>query len=203
MTYARFFVEGELPDDAASRIMRALRLRAMTPLAPDDEDLERTGFCRVGDPYELELSREDVFYNEFLNVGVRTDRWVYPGSAVRARMREGEQLYKQRTGKARLGKRERGELKELVLRKMRKQMSPAVSSVDLSWNLDEGVVRFFSHGPKAAARMTELFHRAFGSMGLSLVPESPYALADRLGLSKKARAAWDDLDPSSFAEEGT
>ena len=196
LTYARFFVSGELPEDFRQRLMRAIRLRAIQPLTPEDEDLERTGFCRIGDPYAIELGYDDVFWNEYVNLGVRTDRWVYPGSAVRARMREGEQVYKQKTGRDKMGRREKAELKELVMRRMRKQMSPAVSAIDFSWALNEGVVRFFSDGDKAAARMLDLFHRAFGSMSLSLVPEAPYTLADRLGLSKAERSAWDELEPS-------
>jgi hypothetical protein len=47
LTYARFFVEGTLPDDFRERFMRIVRLRAMKPLEPDDEDLERSGWAKI------------------------------------------------------------------------------------------------------------------------------------------------------------
>ena len=83
LTYARFFVEGEVPDDFRERFMRSIRLRALKPLEPDEDDLERSGWCRVGEAFELELDYESVFYNEFINLGFRTDRWVIPGPMLR------------------------------------------------------------------------------------------------------------------------
>lgn len=198
LTYARFFVEGELPDDFRERFMRAIRHRAMKPLEADDEELERTGWCRIAEPFELELAYDDVFYNAFVNLGVRTDRWAIPGSVMRSSLREAEQAYLQKKGRERLTRREKGELKLLVGKRLRRQTSPQTRGIDLSWSLNDGIVRFFSHAPKAASRMTELFTKTFG---LRLVPESPYALAARLGLKKTEERAWQDLEPTLLAEE--
>src|SRR4051794_27356886 len=79
LTYARFFVDGELPADFRDKFVKAIRLRAMKPLEPDEDALERSGWCRVGEPFEIDLGYEDVFYNEFVNLAFRTDRWVVPG----------------------------------------------------------------------------------------------------------------------------
>jgi recombination associated protein RdgC len=198
LTYQRFFVEGELPDDFRERFMRSIRHRAMKPLEPDDEDLERSGWSRIGEPFELELGYEDVFYNAFVNLGFRTDRWVVPSSVMRTNLREAEQAYLQKKGRERLTRREKGELKFLVAKKLRRQTSPSTRSVDVSWSLNDGIVRFFSHAPKAAAKMTELFAKTFG---VRLVPESPYTLAARLGLTKAEERVWQDLEVTLLAEE--
>jgi recombination associated protein RdgC len=198
LTYSRFFVEGELPDDFRERFMRSIRHRAMKPLEPDDEDLERSGWSRIGEPFELELGYEDVFYNAFVNLGFRTDRWVVPSSVMRTNLREAEQAYLQKKGRERLTRREKGELKFLVAKKLRRQTSPSTRSVDVSWSLNDGIVRFFSHAPKAAAKMTELFAKTFG---VRLVPESPYTLAARLGLTKAEERVWQDLEVTLLAEE--
>lgn len=198
LTYARFFVEGDVPDDLRERSMRAIRLRAMRPLEPDDEDLERTGWCRIGEPFELELGHDDVFVGAFVNLGVRTDRWAIPGSLMRNGLREAERAYLEKKGREKLSRREKSELKLLVAKRLRRQVSAQTRVVDLSWSLDDGVVRFFSHAPKAAGRMTELFTKTFG---LRLVPESPYTLAARIGLSKAEERAWQDLEVVLLAEE--
>lgn len=200
LTYARFFVEGDLPEDFRERFMRAIRARVMRPLEADDEDLERSGWCTMGDAYALDLEYDAVFANEYLNLGFRTDRWVLPGPALRARLREAERAYLAKKGRERLTRSEKTELKELVSRKMRREMSPAVRAVDVSWSLGEGLLRFFSHGPKPAGRMMELFAKTFGSAGLKLVPEAPYTLAARLGMSRADEAAWEGLAPSVFAD---
>ncbi|MFO0672426.1 MAG: hypothetical protein U0235_22920 [Polyangiaceae bacterium] len=194
LTYARFFVEGEVPDDFRDRFMRSIRHRIQKPLEPEDEDLERTGWCLVGDAAGLELAYPDVFWNEYLNLGVRTDRWAIPGSLLRAKMREAQTAYLEKHGRERLSRKEKTELKDLVSKRLRQKLTPATRLVDFSWSLGEGIVRFFSHSPKAAVGMSELFHRTFGSYGLRLVPESPYTLASRLALTKAEADAWDGLE---------
>jgi hypothetical protein len=46
--------------------------------------------------------------------------------------------------------------------------------------------------------MEELFTKTFS---LKLVPEAPYTLAARLGLSSAREKAWVDLEPTSFVDE--
>ncbi len=200
LTYLRFFVEGELPGEVHDRFVKAIRLRAMKPLEPEEEMPERSGWCRIGEPFELDLGFEDVFYNNFLNLGLRTDRWVIPGPMLKAKLRDAEQAYLAKKGRERLSKREKTEIKELVSRKLRKQLVPSMRVVDFSWSLDEGVVRFFSHAARPAAAMMDLFHRTFD---LKLVPEAPYTLAARIGLSKAEEKAWQDLEPTVLELEGS
>jgi recombination associated protein RdgC len=199
LSYTRLFVEGELSDDFRTKFMRSIRLRAMKPLEADDDALERSGWCAIGDPLELELGHENVFYNDFVNLGLRTDRWVIPTPLVRTRLREAEKAYLDRKGRERLSKRERTELKELVLRKLRKQFVPAMRVVDLSWSLDEGIVRFFSQSARPIAAVSELFEKTFS---LKLVAEAPYTLASRLGLSKAQEQAWSDLECTLLGAPG-
>ena len=198
LTYARFFVDGELPDDFRDRFVKAIRLRVMKPLEPDDEAPERSGWCKMGEPFELDLAYEDVFFNEFVNLGFRTDRWAIPGPMLRAKMREAEVAYLQKKGRERMSKREKAELKELVTKKLRRQLAPAMAVKDVSWSLEEGVVRFFSLAAKPSLAMSDLFQRTFS---LKLVPEAPYTLAARLGLSSAEDKAWAELEPVSLATE--
>jgi recombination associated protein RdgC len=196
LTYARLFVEGTLPDDFRERFGAAIQLRAMRPLEADDEALERSGWCAIGDPFELDLGYERVFYNDYVNLGLRTDRWSIPAALVRTHLKEAEAAYLEKKKRQRLSKHERAELKELVLRQLRKQSVPSVRAVDFSWSLGEGIVRFFSHAQRPTATLVDLFGKTFS--GLKLVPEAPYTLASRLGLSTEEEAAWDRLEPTDF-----
>lgn len=196
LTYARFYVEGDLPDDFHARYLKAIQQRVMRPLEAAEPDLERHGWCRLGEPFDLELEHQDVFFNEFLNLGLRHDRWVIPGPLLRVRLREAEAAYLAQKGRERLSKKEKTELKELVSKKLRKQLSPATRSFDLSWSLDEKLVRFFSQSPRPIGLMTDLFYKTFG---LKLVPEAPYTLAARLGMSKAQETEWQMLEPSELS----
>jgi hypothetical protein len=199
LTYARLFVEGELPKDFRDSFPKSIRLRRMKPLEPDEEETERAGWCAIGDPFEVDPAYEDVFYNEYLNLGYRTDKWRIPGPLLRAKVREAEAAQLERKGRERLSRTEKAELKELVAKRLRKQLAPVTRVVDLSWSLDEGVVRFFSQSERAILAMSDLFHRTFG---LKLVPEAPYTLAVRLGMSKAAESAWQHLEATTVALEG-
>ena len=198
LTYSRFFVDADVPEDFREKFMRAIRLRAMKPLEADDVDLERSGWCKVGEPFEIEMHYEDVFYNEYVNLGFRTDKWQLPQTILKQRVREAEAAYLEKKGRERLGRSEKAELKEMVAKKLRKQTAPSTRMVDVSWSMNEGIVRFFSHAEKVAGNMTELFFRTFG---LRLVPEAPYTLAARLGLSKPQESAWQELELTVLAEE--
>jgi recombination associated protein RdgC len=69
--------------------------------------------------------------------------------------------------------------------------------MDFSWSLDEGVVRFFSQSAKPTLAMSDLFTKTFG---LKLIPEAPFTLASRLGLSKAEDKAWDALEETKFSD---
>ena len=190
LTYARFFVEGTVPDDFRSRFTKSVRAKAMKPLEPDDEELERSGWAKIGEPLDVELQHEDVFYNEYVNLSFRTDRWAIPGPMLKTRVREAETAYLQKKGREKLSRSEKKELKDMVAKKLRRQMDPAMRAVDVSWSLNEGIVRFFSHAQKPGAAMMEIFEKTFS---LKLIPESPYATAARIGLTKSQEAAWQEL----------
>jgi len=195
LSYMRFFVQGELPDDFRQRFMRAIRLRTLKPLTADDDALERFGWWGISDPQEAELDHREVFFDSYLNLGFRTDRWVLSARLVRSKLREAEVLYRAKKGRERLSRQEKTELKEMVVRKLRKLTMPTMRTVDLSWSLDEGIVRFFSQSPRTIMNMTELFKKTFH---LELVAESPYTLAARLGLDEAQEKAWEDLSPTLF-----
>lgn len=197
LTYARFYVEGDLPDDFRERFMRSIRLRAMRPLEIDEEELERSGWCKIGEPFTTDLSYDDVFSASFVSLGLRTDRWAIPASVLNRHVRDAEKAYLAKKGREAMSRRERGELKLMIAKKLRRQVSPATRLVDLVWSLDEGLVRFFSHAEKPAGVMSELFTKTFG---LRLVPEAPYTLAARLGLSAAQESAWNRLAPTAIGE---
>ncbi len=198
LTYSRFFVDGEVPEDFREKYMRAIRLRVIKPLVADEEDLERSGWSKLGEPFELDLTYDNVFYNEFIVLGLRTDRWQIPGPMLKARVREAEAAYLAKKGREKLGRKEKADLKESVARKLRKELSPVTRVVDFTWSLNEGVVRFFTHSEKAGIGMTELFHKTFG---LRLIQQSPYTLAERIGLSKAHESAWQQIDVTVLAKE--
>lgn len=197
LTYVRFFVAGEVPDGFDGRALGQIQKKIQRPLTPEDEEPERSGWCKVAEPFGLELEHMDVFYNEYLNLGFRTDRWAIPGALLKSKLAEAEQIYLTKKGRERLSRNEKAELKELVARKLRKSLTPQVRVYDFSWNMTEGVVRFFGTSAKTQLAFADLFEKTFT---LKLVQEAPYTLADRLGLSKSEAAAIGQAEPVVLAK---
>jgi hypothetical protein len=196
LSYSRFFVsldgsEGAaLPRDFLDRSHEKIVHHAMRPLVADEPDTERSGWCVLGDALDVSMPRERIYLDGFVNLGFRTDRWSIPGPLLRTKVREAELAYREKTGREKLARREKTELKEVVVRELRKKLVPTTRVVDLTWSLEEGVVRFFSHTESAMLVMVDLFQKTFG---IELVGESPYTLGRRLGLGEEEAKAWEDL----------
>jgi len=198
LSYQRFFVETKLPRDFVSKSHDAILKHALEPLSPNEPDAERSGWCVMGEPMDIELDRSRIYLDGFLNLGLRTDKWAIPSALFKTRLREVEAQEKARRERDRLGRREKAEIKELVTRELRKKLLPSIRAVDLSWSLEENVVRFFTHSKKTTDTMIDLFQKTFG---FELVPESPFTLGRRLGFSDAQLAAWEDIEPTSLFVE--
>ncbi|AKF03117.1 hypothetical protein [Sandaracinus amylolyticus] len=196
ISFTKFHVRGELPADFRDRFVESIRLRAFRDLDPSEEVDSRTGWCSVEHPFDLDLSYEKVFFNDYLNLGLRTDTWRIPGSLFKASFREAERAYCAEHGCEKLSRTQKKNLEALVMAKLRHKVVPAMNVVDLSWGLGEGVVRFFANSPKQHESMIELFEKTFE---LELVPDGAYVAAEKRGLAERLMEKLPLLEPFTLA----
>ncbi|WP_437504823.1 hypothetical protein [Sorangium sp. So ce1099] len=199
LTFSRFFVLGAPPDNLAGTSMRRIRAAASQPLVPEEDESERHGWCSIEDPMDVDLDHEKVFFNEYVCLGLRVDRWVVPKPLLQAHLRDAEAALLERKGLERLGKKARADLKLFVLKKLRRQLIPVTKSTDLVWNTGTGMARFFSQSPRVHLLVQDLFEKTFR---LKLVPESPGTAAERRQLDARAEKLWEALEPTSLARPG-
>lgn len=198
ISYATYYAEGDLPEDFRDKFMESLNLRAFQPLTVDSEDEQRVGWVCVSRPLEAEvvLDYNDVFYNNYVNLAVRLDAWRFPGSVFKAAFAEAEKKYLTKKGRDKLTRREKEELKAVVSRKLRHQFSPTIKLIDLSWNLDDGVVRYWTQSPKGQELLLELWEKTFPKV--ELVAAGAYTTAERLGLPEARVQALAAVEPARF-----
>lgn len=196
LTYARFFVEGDVPDDLAGASLKKIRANAFVPLVAEEDVAERHGWATVEDPFDLDLDHEKVFFNEYVVLSLRVDRWAIPGPLLKAHLREAEQKILEKKGLEKLGRKAKADLKTMVVKKLRARLVPVTRTVDLVWNVNTSVAFFFSHGKRPHELVQELFEKTFR---LRLLVESPGTAARRRGLSRDEEAAFFALEPTSFA----
>jgi recombination associated protein RdgC len=195
ISYSKHYVRGDLPDDFRDAFVESLRLRAFRPLGLEDDE-PRVGWCSVENPLDCELDHAKVYFNAYLNLGLRIDRWQIPGPLFKAHFAEAERERLAKRGRDKLGKKEKEELAATVSRRLRKQLVPVMKVVDLSWNLDSGVVRFWNQSPRLVETLGEIFEATFN---VGLVPESPYTAAARIGLADAHELTLTMMKPSVFA----
>jgi recombination associated protein RdgC len=196
LTFARFYVTGDIPDDIPGTTLRRIRSNAFQPLSPEEDKSEGVGWANIEDPVDIELDHEKVFYNEYVCLGLRLDRWAIPGPLLKAHLREAEEALLEKRGLEKLGRQAKADLKTMVVRKLRRQLVPSLKSYDMVWNLNSNIVHFFSQSERITTLFDDLFKKTFK---LDLVPESPGTAADRVGLDAKQATALAGLEPTTLA----
>lgn len=199
LTFSRFYIRGDVPDDLPGWSLKRIRAQAFQPLLPDDDVVEKHGWASVEDPFTTDLDHESVFFNEYVALALRVDRWVVPGPLLKAHLREAEQKVLEKKGIEKLGRKAKADLKDMVTKKLRRQLVPVTKSVDLVWNLQTGVALFFSHAKKNHELVQALFEKTFR---VQLLLESPGTAADRRGMSSSDQKAFSVLEATSLTTRG-
>ena len=195
ISFSKFYVRGELVEAFRDVFVERIRLRAFRPLTVQEDDEQRVGWCSIENPLDCELDHGKIYFNSYLNLGLRIDRWQIPSPLFKAHFGEAEREHLQKRGREKLTRREKEELTAVVSKRLRKQLIPTMKVIDLAWNLDTGVVRFWNQSPRVHETLEELFEDTFQ---LDLVPESPYTAAARIGLEEAHARAFETLEPATF-----
>lgn len=196
LTFTRFYIRGDVPDDVAGTNMKRIRAQAFQPLLPDDDVTQKHGWASIEDPFDTDLGHESVFFNEYVALALRVDRWAIPGPLLKAHLKEAEAKVLEKKGLEKLGRKAKADLKDMVVKKLRRQLVPVTRNIDLVWNLQTNVVLFFSHAKKAHELVQELFEKTFR---LQLLIESPGTAADRRGMNAADQKAFSVLEATSLA----
>jgi recombination associated protein RdgC len=196
LTFTRLFVQGKPPKDLRKRYLEAVRLRKFTPLAPEDEASEAIGWCVIERPFDLDFQPDRMFYDRFVQLGLRVDKWKIPGVLMRSQIADEQQRMLSRAGREKLTRAEKEDIKLRVIGRLRKKILPTSRAFDVLWDLDAGTVLLFTHSARTTEEFAALFETTFG---LELQADSPYAAAGRAQLSPAMLKLFEKVEPLSFS----
>jgi recombination associated protein RdgC len=196
LTFTRLFVQGKPPKDLRKRFLEAIRLRKFTPLTAEDEASEAIGWCVIERPFDLDFQPDRIFYDRFVQLGFRVDKWKIPGVLMRSQVADEEQRMLSRAGREKLTRAEKEDIKLRVIGRLRKKILPTSRAFDVLWDLDAGTVLFFTHSARATEEFAALFEKTFG---LELQADSPYAAAGRAQLPALLQKLFEKVEPLSFS----
>ncbi len=197
LTYKLFFVQDPPPDNWQSLFVERVNLHAFEPLEPDDEEDETIGWVPIEQPLETDFELPDLLYDQFVNLGLRRDRYSLPKALRDAHIAQAEREYMLKNDKEELSKYEREDIEHMVLGRLREKTLPKMRVIDVSWHVQTGRVRLWSHANKLGELFRELFEETFQ---MPLMPASPYINAVELELPSHRVEALQTAEPTEFVE---
>jgi DNA recombination-dependent growth factor C len=154
--------------------LERIRLRAFTDLDPDSPDEEKSGWCVAETPLDLGLLHEQIFLGTYIVLGLRTDRWRVPRALLKAELEQAISAWHERTGRDKIGRKDKEELKFRVMRRLRKRVVPSMRHVDMCWNIDNGSVSLWTRAERTKEDFRVLFEQTFS---LELDEATAYMIA--------------------------
>lgn len=161
----RYRVTDALPADPRTKFARGLRAHAFAPLDPKGEADRSIGWVSIDDPNDSELRADKLFFvasgGEQLRVSLRIDVLKPPPAEVKRQLKSRVAAMEGEQGRP-LTRREKGALKDEVVRQLRQRSFPRVRVVDVVWNLDSGQLWFWSQTKSVNELFVGEFVKAFG-----------------------------------------
>jgi len=175
-TFVRYSVEGQLPDKfwdfAAERI-------AQFSFRDIDETFDEysIGWVSVDNMFDSTFAHASYAVGDQIVLAMRIDeRKVSPTLLKKFSLKEEDRLKKERQI-PRLSRSQRVQIKEDIRLQLVKKALPIPSVYELSWNLANNTVLFFSISTKAQSILEDFFKECFG---FTVILQVPYLAAANL-----------------------
>lgn len=193
-TLTRYAVNGELPEnfwDFAAKRIKAFAFRDI-----DDSFEERSvGWVSSVNMFDSSFEYASYAAGDYIAMAIRMDERKVPAAVLKKYLEKEVERVKKERQVPKLSRSHRLDIKENVKLQLTKQTAPAPAVHDMTWNLSEGTVLFFSTNKRAREIFEELFKETFG---LTLAIQIPYAIAGRF-LDEPGRDRLSNITPSIFA----
>lgn len=196
ITYRKYKVVGELVAGFRELFMESILKNKHQDIDPQTEDEMKVGWVGVGDLLDTEPVFDRVFYTDKILLTMRMDTLRLPAGTLRVFLTQAEEEFREATGKERLSKADRDEVRDMITKQLRKRAIPGIKGFDMVWDLNEESVRFWSLSKAPCEEFENLFTDTFGHR---LIPRTPYtAIDESIGLSEEVALKALNLDPADF-----
>ncbi|THB74243.1 MAG: DNA recombination-dependent growth factor C [Desulfobulbaceae bacterium] len=189
----RFGVEGELPSDPLAFIDQRVAAYSFGDI---DENLDEysIGWVSVANMFDNEFRYASYLNGDFIALSMRIDeRKVSPAILKKFVQKEEERIKREKQIPS-IGRAMRADIKERVRAELTRKSIPVPSIFDVSWNLSEQSVMFFSTNKKIHAVLEDFFKDCFG---LLLVQQIPFVTAQSF-LDDESNERLSSISPSLF-----
>jgi DNA recombination-dependent growth factor C len=197
ISLTRYKVEGKAEEPVLETIGDRLKKNAV-PEIDDDSPDKAIGWTSFQDPFRPNFEGSSFVVGPYLVFSMRIDKKTIPSKIVKKHYALEASARLAETGREHLSRSEKQEIKEHVLNVLSLRIPATPNIYDLLWDLENGLLWFFSNQKGANEEMETLFTKSFK---LSLIRLFPYTLAELdAGLSDGEREVLSKLVPTRFTE---
>ncbi len=183
-TFVRYSVEGQLPDNFWDFVAERIAQFSFQDI-DDTFDEYSIGWVAVDNMFDSGFAHASYAVGDQVVLSLRIDeRKVSKTLLKKFSLKEEERLKKERQI-PRLSRSQCVQIKEDIRLQLAKKALPMPSVYELSWNLANNTILFFSISTKAQSTLEDFFKECFG---LTIILQVPYlAAANLLDLSEQEK----------------
>jgi hypothetical protein len=175
-SFVRFSVEGDLPETIWEYIAERVSLFSFKDI-DDSYDENSIGWVSVSNMFDSEFRYASYANGNFVTLALRFDeRKVSPIILKKFVLKEEERIKREKQI-PKISRSLRVEIKERIHSELIKKANALPSVYDLSWNLSDSTLLFFTTNQKAHVLLEDHFKKTFN---LTLIQQIPYITAENL-----------------------
>ncbi len=196
ITFTTYYATTEIAKDHREAFLAGLRRQAFTPIDVDLDHDDAIGWVNINDPTSSDFNVNDVYWGSYLIATIRHDAIKLPPTSVKIQLQKAIREHLAKTGKEKLSKSETEELREVLIRNLKRKALPSTKTFDMVWNLDTGVVWFWCASKKVNEAFTDLFQETFGHQPNM---KCPYSELERLDFDDDHLQRICEMEPANLA----
>jgi hypothetical protein len=195
-SFTRLQCEHPIPAAELLRALERLQERAIQPLAPQSETDREVGWATLAHPLNVELTLEQVRFNEYVGLTYRIDTFRVPPRTLKLQQAEAELQWLAENHRESMPRGQRRSLREQVARELRNHTVPTLQTIPVIWNVDLGDVWIWSQSRTLVCDIADLFRESFSVQLLRCGAEER---AQRAG--QAAKEPWNLTGPLRLGPE--
>ncbi len=196
-SYTRYRVRGDVPAAIKPFALEKLQWHAFHEIDPGTLTDKSIGWVSAEN---MSLTKFDDMHfakDPYLVFALRIDVRRIPPIALRAAVLREELKAREQSGRERLSKKEKTDIREEQLQRLLKKVLPLPAVFDVCWNSAAGEILFFSTSKKANEEFMGFFYRSFD---LKLTALTPPVLA--AGLRPESEETLEKQTPTLTIDNG-
>lgn len=159
VSYTSF--KAERQPDSITEIKTLVEKYAFQLIQADDVRDESIGWVDPLLSFENEQF-SNLLFRDFVLLSMRMDKYSFGASQIRPFLEEEEFNFKQANKLEYIPAQQKKELREKVIKRMRKKSLPKTAITEASWDSSNNTIFLFSQSSAVIAKFVDLFEKTFG-----------------------------------------